>query len=570
MIKKQWLGVLVGAALTVGYTAAAADNVPAWSKQEALALAEQGLAVIPDGGVDQMSREDMARLTANALAMSRSGGQTDIMRQLAEEYTTISRMAAQDEAMLHILENQYKEAESQYKEILSRIERNEKNQVYVALQGGDGGRESHLLAEEKQNEKDLSSAVSRMAGLKARIEPGKARMASWESRKQTILDEMAGLADSHAGSMAAAAGRDAAQSVYSHTGSNGLPVSSPLYRMQVEYAPELEKMGFFDEEKAQDMAVLYPPERPVDTGKRFKVDGEVRLDGRDNSNHHTLRSDGVSKYPDDRMRFRTRVYMDYNIDDNWHAMGMLESEKSLSGESGMDGEPDLDRYYLTGHMGAAEVTAGAFGSYMAEGNIYDSKFKGAMVRYGDGQPWTFAGLYGEVNEADDVKVLTASYDTDSYGFDAGYYLFHMDNGSDRHIGMLNYRRPLGGWMNFGAMLLHGNDDEADGGTGYVFTLSRGKENSWLKGNVYGYIKYYYQPEATYVEHTMNGMADYMHGFKGPGIGLSYTLKKDWVLSMEYDHLRDLQDNDSNNTFWAGLSYYFNNYQSDYEEIEQQD
>ena len=39
---------------------------------------------------------------------------------------------------------------------------------------------------------------------------------------------------------------------------------------------------------------------------------------------------------------------------------------------------------------------------------------------------------------------------------------------------------------------------------------------------------------------MNGVADYMHGFKGYGLGLSYTLTRDWVLSLEYDDLEDLQ------------------------------
>lgn len=61
---------------------------------------------------------------------------------------------------------------------------------------------------------------------------------------------------------------------------------------------------------------------------------------------------------------------------------------------------------------------------------------------------------------------------------------------------------------------------------------------------------------------MNGMADYMNGFKGVGAGLSYTLQRDLVASLEYYHLKDLTDHDTNNTIWFGLSYYFNNHSYD--------
>ena len=97
----------------------------------------------------------------------------------------------------------------------------------------------------------------------------------------------------------------------------------------------------------------------------------------------------------------------------------------------------------------------------------------------------------------------------------------------------------------------GHDETEPGGSGGVFSLSRGEENSWEKGNLYTYAKYYYQPRATYVEHTMNGVADYMHGFKGYGLGLSYTLTRDCP-ELEYDDLEDLQYGTRSRTLWAGF------------------
>ena len=60
---------------------------------------------------------------------------------------------------------------------------------------------------------------------------------------------------------------------------------------------------------------------------------------------------------------------------------------------------------------------------------------------------------------------------------------------------------------------------------------------------------------------MNGMADFMTGgFRGYGFGYTYTLKKDWVLGLEYDSLWDLATHERNNTIWGSLSYYFKNYE----------
>ena len=57
----------------------------------------------------------------------------------------------------------------------------------------------------------------------------------------------------------------------------------------------------------------------------------------------------------------------------------------------------------------------------------------------------------------------------------------MDGGNNRNIGMLGYEMPLGGWWRVGAQYLLGHDETEPGGSGGVFSLSRGEENSWEKG-----------------------------------------------------------------------------------------
>lgn len=150
------------------------------------------------------------------------------------------------------------------------------------------------------------------------------------------------------------------------------------------------------------------------------------------------------------------------------------------------------------------------------------------------------------------------------------YRFDKIGNATRNIYMLNYRKPIGAF-DFGAMLLHGRDHAAGNGTGYVFSLAKVGGGAWRPGSFSYWMKYYYQPSATYVSHTMSGAADYMSfdasgrgakrgGFRGWGTGLSYTLKKDLIFSLEYYDLSDLTTGRRSRTVWGALTRYFKNYE----------
>ena len=322
---------------------------------------------------------------------------------------------------------------------------------------------------------------------------------------------------------------------------------SRLAERRVQYANELEDIGYFDKESTKDQAMVQTKALPIPE-KKFRIDGEARVDY---GAHHGEETIG------DRARARVRIYGDLNLDDNWHFISMLENEKILSGR-GDDNWMDIDRYYLTGKVGSTRVDAGAFGSYLAEGNIYDSKFTGLRVT-GE-TPFSYMAEVGTTSQTDLAAALEANKSFDIYTLGAGLYRFEMKNGySARNIYMLSLHRPLGVY-DFGAMGLLG-EDKSTSDKGYVFTLSRGEDRTWEKGNTYYFLKYYHQPYTTYVSHTMEGMADYMHGFKGFGGGIHYTVAPNWLLQGEYYSLKDLENGSKNHTIWVALSYYFSNYTS---------
>lgn len=318
-----------------------------------------------------------------------------------------------------------------------------------------------------------------------------------------------------------------------------------LARRRVEYADELSAIGYFDRESSymQASTEIKAPKPPE---KRFKIDGEARVDYGAHSGY---------KSSSDRSRARVRIYGNYNIDDNWHFISMLENEKILSGK-GEDSWMDIDRWYLTGKVGSTQVDAGAFGSFLAEGNIYDSRFTG--VRVSGKEPFSYMAEAGTIKQAGFAAAAEASTTHDIYTLGAGLYRFDLKDRGERNIYMLNVHRPLGGLFDLGLMGLLG-EDESRSEKGYVVSLTRGKENTWQRGNAYYFLKYYHQPYTTYVLHTMNGLADYMDGFEGIGAGIHYTVKPDWLLQAEYYNLKDLEEGGRNHTFWLALSYYFSNY-----------
>lgn len=318
-----------------------------------------------------------------------------------------------------------------------------------------------------------------------------------------------------------------------------------LARRRVEYADELSAIGYFDRESSY-MQASTEVKVPKLSDKRFKIDGEARVDYGAHSGYKSI---------SDRSHARLRIYGDYNIDDNWHFISMLENEKILSGQ-GEDSWMDIDRWYLTGKVGRARVDAGAFGSFLAEGNIYDSRFTG--VRVSGKEPFSYMAEAGTIKHAGFAAAAEASTTHDIYTLGAGLYRFDLKDRGERNIYMLNVHRPLGGLYDLGLMGLLG-EDERTSEKGYVVSLTRGKENTWRRGNAYYFLKYYHQPYTTYVSHTMNGLADYMDGFEGIGAGIYYTVKPDWLLQAEYYNLKDLEEGGRNHTFWLALSYYFSNY-----------
>ena len=477
-----------------------------------------------------------AEVKAYALSLASSSDPshpTPEAEALAAQYTKTVLMALDDELQVEILGDRFENARKSYEAATKNYEKLYAKEISRCMNSGNG----FLLTNQKAGDTGSRGAASSAASGSSSAAKA---VGNGMSADGTVVPSTPFLVPRSSEE------REALRRKLMHEMDQ---ITSDdwerLARRRVEYADELSAIGYFDRESSY-MQASTEVKVPKLSDKRFKIDGEARVDYGAHSGYKSI---------SDKSRARVRIYGDYNIDDNWHFISMLENEKILSGQ-GEDSWMDIDRWYLTGKVGRARVDAGAFGSFLAEGNIYDSRFTG--VRVSGREPFSYMAEAGTIKHAGFAAAAEASTTHDIYTLGAGLYRFDLKDRGERNIYMLNVHRLLGGLYDLGLMGLLG-EDERTSEKGYVVSLTRGKENTWRRGNAYYFLKYYHQPYTTYVSHTMNGLADYMDGFEGIGAGIYYTVKQDWLLQAEYYNLKDLEEGGRNHTFWLALSYYFSNY-----------
>ena len=519
---------------------AAAQAAAPWVYDAVEELADDGYINLGERDASTLSEKELTELVAQGLH------EIDRVQQgsLADEYGRVTALMVRDEMHVKLYREQEQITRRNYDQAMRASRHAEEMLARQSMRGVNRLEVMRpLQARAEAARTQLTSAARDYALTQMRREKRELAYEKLKERQSRLLTRLTAV-DS-------GGGREDVPLVRSQ-------VMDAAARLRAAFIENLAASGYTDRENAEQQ--LYAPVLLPDVPeKRLKIDGQVRLDTRHSTGKESSK---------DRTRIRARIYPDYNIDGNWHAVGMIEAEKTIAGDGGdKDGQLKFDRWYLMGRSGVTDVMVGQYGSTMAEGNVYDSKFRG--IRLSAGVPITYTFEHGKIDRARKVTGLTASYQTAVDTTEAGVYRFDKIGSAVRTIYMGNYRRPLG-IFDFGAMVLHGRDHAAGNGTGYVFTLERPGAGVWRPGSYSYWLKYYRQPSATYVSHTMNGMADYMNydasgngplrgGFRGWGAGWSYTLKKNLFFSLEYYDLQDLTTRERSRTIWGALTGYFKNY-----------
>ena len=333
-------------------------------------------------------------------------------------------------------------------------------------------------------------------------------------------------------------------------------------KLAAEFADELDNLGV-------RVANL---EKKADN---VKITGEVR--------YHYADHDTDNVAGGYETVLRSRIWFTGQINDDWKYTGMIQNQQNLKNNAG-DEETTFQRAYVNGKLGGLAVQAGRYNLKVSEGNVYDNRFDGVQVSYGKDVKLT-AG-YGKADPATSAtkwNSTTSTYDPNYAKADevyyaeltgkvaglnlaAGYYDFQNlgeKEGIDDTIWTVAANYAFDKNVNLGAMYLNGDQDGYDGDDdGYVVTLSYKGAKASQPGSWGLVAKYYDQGLSTYVDHTMNGYADTLHGdkmtegFKGYSVFANYTFAKNIVGQVEWYDLEGKEGNKEAQTLWSQVVFTF--------------
>ena len=326
-------------------------------------------------------------------------------------------------------------------------------------------------------------------------------------------------------------------------------------KLAAEFADELDNLGVRVanlEKKADNVKV---------TGElRYKYmsqDGDVN-----DSNHDT--------------DLRSRIWVNGQINDDWSYTGMLENTQILSDNTGNE-TTEFKRAYVEGKLGGLNVTAGRYGAFFANGNIYDAQADGVELSYGDKVKVTgFAGKASDgLTVGNDWKggnyaggELSANFD--KLNVAAGYVNFKdiaedaITEGLDDAIWYVGADYTMGD-VNLSAMYLKGDasfkdvdlDKVVDYDDGWTAGLAYKGAEATEAGSWGLFANYYDLGMGTYIAHTTDANVFNGTGFKGYGVGANYTFAKNIVGTVAYyDTESKLNSKVDDQRVWADVTFTF--------------
>ena len=325
-------------------------------------------------------------------------------------------------------------------------------------------------------------------------------------------------------------------------------------KLAAEFADELDNLGV-------RVANL---EKKADN---VKVTGEMR--------YHYVDHDATvgGKAVGYATQLRSRIWVKGAINEDWTYTGMLENIQDLKNDKG-DETTKFQRAYVNGKLGGLAVQAGRYHAKWSEGNVYDNRVDGVQVAYGKDVK-LLAG-YGKASNKDGISSSTGNNAKDTYYAElsgkvenlslvAGYYKFEdvkEVKDIDDTIWTVAANYAFDKNFKLGAMYLNGDKDGYKGDDdGFVVTASY-KGAKAAKARSWGLVaKYYDQGASTYIDHTMNGLADNKlftgdEGFKGYSVAANYTFAKNIVGQVEYYDLEQKEGNKDAQTLWSQVVFTF--------------
>ena len=327
---------------------------------------------------------------------------------------------------------------------------------------------------------------------------------------------------------------------------------SCITQLMDEFAPEVEAIGYDSLSQLTDAKVK------IAHDKDLQIHGEIRYSYANN--------EGSPKYTWVDNRLRARIYLDKKINNHWTAHAMAEYDKSHISNttsasrpvrSSHDGKARFSRFYVEGSYTWWDIPftieAGKTYAYLADGNVLDSDFRGVKVTAKPDVNTSLTAGIGKVNDTENMQFLEAWQRQKRWDYMLGcYHWNNYDNPTTIMAGGGSY--TIGNYR-LGGMYLHSDKKDGSGAAdGYVASVRFGRNFSWISHTYEFDLAYYNMAGNTYVNHTMNGLGNYMNGFTGWGVMFYYTLYENLLFSLQYYDLQDKTTSEKSRTLWVELNW----------------
>lgn len=351
-------------------------------------------------------------------------------------------------------------------------------------------------------------------------------------------------------------------------------------KLVAEFATELDALGV-------RVAKL---EKKVDN---VKITGNIRYSYRDTNTgkggHVANKGKGYNSKSYNR--FRTRLWVDGRVNDNWKYTGMLEQNRFFHTASDFgDGDKlNLAQAYVTGRIGGLKVRGGRV--YFKDVTNADNNADGIEVVYGNVNDvkvtgWVFknfgsAKMHVSENDDDRYYRLMLEKKFEKLDVAAAYWKVDVSHndvvgvvGNDTEIYNLKLAYPIANDLKLSAEYLHGKatQDDMDKNGFYAELAYRGAKAS-VPGTWGLYAAYTERPYSTIIQpSTLSVWAQYpgqaelgtgydagldTDGYKGWEFGASYTFAKNIVGDVKYADYEARQGTTKNaRTMWADIMFMF--------------
>ena len=293
-----------------------------------------------------------------------------------------------------------------------------------------------------------------------------------------------------------------------------------------------------------------------DKPNKWKINGTFRYlygQGR-------LEGKSLGKYFKEKLimpTWRTRFYVSYKADEYWTINGAIEDNRVLN-DHAQDDTVHWHRGYAEGNYPKTKILAGRFGYKLSRGNVMDTTADGIRLRFGESNNnvTVFGGRIGAEEARREGYILNADKLWNKKIItEAAYLQFKNTNNSEHKWNeqkvldlTLGYQFAPDVFLSWEYLRAKGKDLEnsVEDQNGYVFNFNYGDYDYTKKGSYRLRLRYYRQPQASIIVHTMNGYPGFFDkgnqhmGMRGWGLCWDYVLTKGILLTLEGYDLKNLR------------------------------